>query len=283
MRTLPLLSAIVLAACGSSHSPSEDAGSSLDAGLPSPSDAGAPPASDAGPGPRDAGPVPDTGPPRAELGAACETDAECQTGVCLDERTLNSTGGMCSASCADGSPCPEGSACRTDGFCWRTCDWRPDSERTCEREGFECGSADLAGICLPTCYGARFCAADQTCDRNMQCRDPLAEPRGACRINQDCAPLEACLQEHRYGFPDGQCTRLGCASDRDCDGGLCLEHTRPDGEIRPYCAPRCATGADCREGYACVDGACRPSCESDLHCTDPFTRCDVASGLCRGT
>ncbi len=266
MRTLLLLSAIALAACGSAHSPSDDAGPP-DGGLTAP--------------PADAGPGPDAGAPPAELGSSCATDADCLSGFCVDERELNSAGGVCSASCEDGSPCPEGSVCSSAGFCLPSCDGTLDPAEACERRGWVCGASESSRICLPACYEPADCAADRVCDGNLQCRDPLAAPRGGCRISPDCAPLEWCLQEHRYGFPDGLCARVRCASDADCEGGLCLEHTRPDGETQAYCAPRCADVSDCRDGYGCVDGACRPRCESDLHCTDdPFTRCDVASGLC---
>ncbi len=230
----------------------------------------------------DAGAPPDSGSPLGAIGAPCETDAQCSSGMCLDERAWNSTGGACSASCAGGRACPAGSACiENSEICLAACNPSADPSAACERRGTICGIAGMIAVCIPACRERADCAPGEVCDDGAQCRDPLATPRGGCRINQDCGPAEWCRQEHVFGFPGGQCTDIRCDVGEECwGGGLCVMHTAPNGLSRQVCLARCASDGDCRAGYACADTACRPRCESDAHCIDPLTRCDVGSGLC---
>ena len=90
-----------------------------------------------------------------------------------------------------------------------------------------------------------------------------------------------------------------CAANEDCHGGLCLPH--PGG----YCSADCTTdgcpddslcqfvdgaavclapcgGPECRAGYQCFSGACRPACADDGGCGKGFAcnggRCEPLPG-----
>lgn len=74
-------------------------------------------------------------------------------------------------------------------------------------------------------------------------------------------------------FPGGYCTRTcpdgTCPGEADCDTG-----TDP-----ALCLARCAAPADCRDGYQCWRGNCRPQCARDADCGEGAT-CE--EGVCAG-
>jgi phospholipase C len=87
------------------------------------------------------------------------------------------------------------------------------------------------------------------------------------------------VNDDTFGMPRGLCTH-GCTTSADCgSSGACVSvnGTR-------VCAPSCAHGADCREGYNCVpqpsgEHACMPVCDRDAECgTGAF--CNLETGFC---
>jgi len=90
----------------------------------------------------------DIGAGNGDIGAACETSADCAGGLYCDRSFF--PGGYCSTSCSGDVPCPAGSAC----FCLAT------SQGGCDD-----------GICLQTCMASSECREDDgyVCDADMTC------------------------------------------------------------------------------------------------------------------
>ena len=74
-------------------------------------------------------------------------------------------------------------------------------------------------------------------------------------------------------FPGGYCT-LDCTSMECGEGAICDRSFSPD-----LCLDACASGSECRSGYQCFRGGCRPMCSGDAECGDA-ARCE--SGMCVG-
>lgn len=51
--------------------------------------------------------------------------------------------------------------------------------------------------------------------------------------------------------------------------------------VAPVCLARCVTSTDCRDGYQCFLGNCRPLCRADSECAVSGARCHV-DGTCEG-
>jgi len=78
--------------------------------------------------------------------------------------------------------------------------------------------------------------------------DPKAKPLGSpCTIDTDCSGL--C----NLGLPDGMCV-IPCDGATPCKKGTCVQF----GETISYCMPPCENNNDCRDGYTCWSGHCRP-------------------------
>ena len=75
------------------------------------------------------------------------------------------------------------------------------------------------------------------CEKGAQVTTGLGKACGTtaqCEVGLDCETT----------FPGGYCT-ADCASNADCDSGLCVNDT---------CLAECGDEGDCREGYSCVHG-----------------------------
>jgi len=102
------------------------------------------------------------------------------------------------------------------------------------------------------------------------CSEGPEKNGSACDVNTVCDGI--CL----LGMPDGLCTSictvLPCGANEVC--------TWIAGN--DYCLPACEANEDCRTGYACVLGVCRPPggvgvvCEEDADCESGL----CAAGLC---
>ncbi len=94
---------------------------------------------------------------------------------------------------------------------------------------------------------------------------------GACA--DGCEGL-ACVDDGR--FPGGYCTSV-CDDETPCpDIATCV----PDLGL-PLCLAMCSGPADCRDGYRCWRGTCRPPCSSDGECGAESV-CDTETGTCGG-
>ncbi len=90
-----------------------------------------------------------------------------------------------------------------------------------------------------------------------------------------------CLLENE-GFPKGYCSFM-CDMDtsknygcNDADGKYVAYS---DGWGDGFCYHKCSTPKDCREGYRCESGSCRPDCnDSDKNCT--YGICNTTTNVC---
>lgn len=75
-------------------------------------------------------------------------------------------------------------------------------------------------------------------------------------------------------FPGGYCSRV--CEDGTCGAGaVCIPDFGP-----PLCLATCTRGTDCRDGYQCWAGTCRPPCSGDAQCGSAGATC--IDGTCSG-
>lgn len=205
----------------------------------------------------------------SEVGAACASGDQCNSGTCLTAYP----GGYCTSACGTQlSQCEPGSEC----FGWRdataTCMARCEADAAC-RAGYRCevsaveaGGSSVRGFCVPRCDAYGSCPDGQSCDpRAGACVEGAAAPGpiGAfCHGDADCAAGTCDVS-----WPNGYCT-AGCGS---CEAGAVCVDAR--------CLRGCAGASDCRFQYVCVAGGCQPGCATDADCSGELL-CNSASGLC---
>lgn len=94
----------------------------------------------------------------------------------------------------------------------------------------------------------------------------------ACDDTTPCGGGLSCIIDPI--FPGGYCTT-------PCDSTACPETSScVEDFLTPLCLAACAGDMDCRSGYSCWRGTCRPPCSVDSHCGDGDARC--VSGSCTG-
>lgn len=89
---------------------------------------------------------------------------------------------------------------------------------------------------------------------------------------EGCEEL-TCVDDAR--FPGGYCTSL-CADAPCGEGAVCVDELGA-----PLCLAACTVPGDCRDGYDCWRGTCRPPCTGDPECGADAT-CDESTGTCSG-
>jgi len=95
--------------------------------------------------------------------------------------------------------------------------------------------------------------------------DPITPAAG--EIGAACAEESACNSAFCLAdpsFPENYCT-LDCAADGVCpEGAVCQDYL-----TYKFCLDACAGDEECRGGYVCDYGTCRPPCNRDDACTKP--------------
>ncbi|MEZ4339420.1 MAG: hypothetical protein R3B82_22585 [Sandaracinaceae bacterium] len=230
----------------------------------------------------------------ANLGQICSAGrGSCAGGVCLDEGNYGWPDSYCVALGCD--PVAQ-TGCPGDGVCIDGADGQGVCLDGCTadgdcRAGYDCRPADAADAtsptaCVPGCDDSTVCGNDGfVCNPGTgQCNQVfdnmnLGEP---CTGGMDCAGGR-CLSEADDGWPAGTCAFPGCRLSgtgpaADCPtGSVCVDDGTGDPTIG-VCVDECTMPADCRPGYDCDAGACRPAC-SDADCGAGRT-CNATSGLC---
>lgn len=228
----------------------------------------------------------------APLGAACDSAAECASGVCGAPSTAAAR--FCSAFCTLGVP-----GCGFDGS-------EPKIGAACVLP-IVAGEGDGdRGLCLELCDTAddclepgSTCVAEPTSGRAGVCvRPALAPPPGTgeegtssigapCETDADCADGSSCLSVDSDPFgagggpPGGYCS-APCASAADCGSGNACLGAASGG----LCLRACTLGDDesCgdRDSVVCTPigtgAVCLPLCSSNAECGT--LRCNPALGLC---
>ncbi len=215
----------------------------------------------------------------APLGAPCERDYHCASGVCAapyEEAALTGwSDGMCIAPCGSAS-CGEDAACTVfDGASWCLPACVPGAPDGC-RDGYGCHPG--SEVCLPDCRLGWDCGAGYVCDVDTgRCELPALAPVGdPCAAGIDCQTGLCAPEQDADGFigwTGGMC--LGA-----CGSDLCgVDTTCAVLDGSAWCLPSCA--APCRTGYVCdADyGACLPDCRLGWSCLVGFV-CNADSGVC---
>lgn len=282
---LPAL-AVLLPACGSATTTSEDDGGTGDAPPADvPGETDVPPEADAPPPdvPPEAledagGDEADAAPGRA-IGAPCSLAEQCADGLvpaeCLTMVwAIEAPNGYCTAiGCHDDADCPGGAevaACAELYGGVRACFRRCASEADCRiDEGYRCidpdGDDSAPRVCLPFCRANTDCTEpDMACDthgRPPLCHDATGRQNGEpCAHHSDCAAGSYCLAERALfgGWPKGYCTQ-DCLTEEECgNGGTCILSCADD-DGRPTTDP---CDDDTRPGVPDPDnrGICMATC-----------------------
>ncbi len=199
-------------------------------------------------------------------GAACNVDADCTTGFCVDHVCCNQ---RCAAGCesclainkasgADGTCGPVKAGLDPHGACV------DQTVATCGTTS-KCGGAGAcafyaAGLsCAPTCNGGVI--VERECNGDGSCV--------GVRFGADCsAAMQACING-----ACAACTATAqCATGRYCKQGQCL----------PMLAlgATCAAATDCTSGF-CVDGVCcDTACAGNCQTCIGALKASGTSGTC---
>jgi hypothetical protein len=161
-----------------------------------------------------------------DLGAACESDRDCDSGACLGSPPV------CVPRCDAGNPCDDTLRCVLDGV-----------RRVCVPPGGD-GAAGAACVESSACVSGT-CIEPPGEDDGGVCVDNC-EVRADCPIDGDaCVRLlggaRVCLEP----LDDG----LACQAADACDGGHCVVDF--DGASR--CASECEDDGTCDDGAVCAE------------------------------
>ena len=98
----------------------------------------------------------------------------------------------------------------------------------------------------------------------------IGEP---CGEGTTCPTGLACIGDGRFagGYCSAMCPDGTCPGDAACD----------DSYGPPLCLASCLVPSDCRDGYQCWRGSCRPLCADGIDCGGGTARCE-ADGRCVG-
>jgi len=228
------------------------------------------------------------------FGAACTSDLECQSLVCL---VLDADNAVCSDACDPANNnCPGGVECDAVqgvpgalGYC------RPSGQvpegGDCPDAAHRCGpglqcvyeTADGAPVCRASCEPFGQCGPGRGCTpynfADWYCL-PLDRPAAGTPCDPDAALCQGGLYCLRIDNVDGVC--VAPCDDLDaqgCGGNACLEVDGPEGNLGA-CSPGAgALGAPCVARYECLDfqclndgsgGICSHICSADAPCPAGF-------------
>ncbi|MEO6950281.1 MAG: hypothetical protein ABI321_00605 [Polyangia bacterium] len=251
--------------------------------------------------------------PRAQVGALCTSDLECEGGVCVHEPSCK---GTCVAYASYGAPCGtsdvEHTCDPTVAWCSGTCQPKRARGKACSDDvacaiGFVCVDGTCADPIIlddgTTCDGSEPCKSGRYCDPAAHVCTKQLQRGVACDTALACQDGLACLG--LVGGTTGTCTDWGdvgsscsstgvsgCPRSQTCEGGVC---TAPS--FVPYAAERCVT-TPCAAGLGCsltqvcdwlhpragsCSGAAATLCEPGLVCSTYGDDLGVGPGVCTST
>jgi hypothetical protein len=186
--------------------------------------------------------------PKADVGAACETDDDCKTLSCSPYASV--------CRVPPGSPCTS-----TDcDFC--VCD--PSGFSFCDAPGCSADGCGSNGICLQdVVFGGTYCELRCTGTNDPSCPgtcDYTADPAMLYCKCSSCSQTIAKRALGRLCESDDECTSNQCYGPGSCSGV-------PRGTSCGWCSATCSSTADCGAGLECVeipctvpDSSCTPKC-----------------------
>jgi hypothetical protein len=190
------------------------------------------------------------------LGAACMTDADCLSEVCLDTSLLRiaaTAPRICGMACCSQSDCPAGSVCWVPGSGTRSC-LPPAMLMRTPGGGAPGSSCSADSQCMSGLCGSSHDGCLSACGRSADCSGlvcTLSEP--ASIPGRSDYALFACVSD----FPGGT-QRVGqaCCSPSDCRSGQCLNPGSTFGFCSGSCTEACRTDADCPRADTFAEGYC---------------------------
>ncbi len=224
-----------------------------------------------------------------EVGSPCDSNDECESGVCVPDGTMPN--GYCSIlNCDEDTLCPPGSHCYdVPGDAPPICVAYCDPDVTCRPgEGYVCQplSRTDVNICVPEC-DETSCEAGSWCDSST----------GLCKLPPECdlTANDPCdtANSDRICYPDTTAlSSTGGFCLLQCDpadpGEVCnllvYEVCQPlegDPDNAGICVPEvCEDNEDCPAGAVCQDAACQPParCDENGDCEDTDTSCVGGAG-----
>jgi hypothetical protein len=243
-----------------------------------------------------------------DLGATCSTDADCDTGHCVDGVCCESAcTGKCEAcdvagslgKCVPATGAPHGSHGACPGVnpgtaCGDQCNGADRSACHVPSTSAKCGVDACTGgtqTTVSSCDGAGACVDTSKACGTHACAGKVCGT--TCAVKADCAAGNYCNASHACVPLEGlgkACTDTGdCTSPASCVDGVCCESstcgagkTCAGASHKGICTAlngqTCAAATECASGF-CVDGLC---CESA--CADQCAACDVGGheGHCFG-
>ncbi len=245
----------------------------------------------------------------------CGSDCAGPGSTCLTEEVTGMPGGLCAASCFNGTSCPTGYQC-SDTVCYRSCQTNAD-----------CGAQSycLIGRCTPMCLSNADCQSGNCNPYLGNCLPPgQTAPGGGldarCTQNSDCKS-NYCLYGHcatACSTEVGTCPEGGVCWQVEGEMGICYPscdlatgcaYTDRRCEVRsvgqtPSCLPttnagcfgptpsptaghKCGCDADCDPGSTCLtesvsglpQGICAVNCQTDADCPGN-DQCAQVVGFC---
>lgn len=221
-------------------------------------------------------------------GDTCDSNRECQSGLCQTNWGNSCSLGLIGSPCANDKECADGLVCSTNGsntcspgteFSW--CD--DDNEcrgglvcnttyrNTCQTRGYvkESCSASSGGIYGGCPSGTDYC---QTMGTNF-CTN--GQPGSPCSVNKECAPPPGAPSDwlKSHNWVEGACARHtcmtgkiggGCDEDVDCFNNKCYTEGDFGVCVSGGIGSRCDSQNDCDENIEdikCTDGRCLIGCD----------------------
>ncbi|MBN2724731.1 MAG: hypothetical protein JXR95_11730, partial [Deltaproteobacteria bacterium] len=102
----------------------------------------------------------------------------------------------------------------------------------------------------------------------------------ALPLGSACDETSNCQGVCNLALPDGMCVEA-CSNELPCGEGICVQYS----DTLSYCMPECAANEECREGYTCLGGFCRPPTEMGSPCEEvedceASENVDCKEGIC---
>ena len=164
----------------------------------------------------------------------------CDNGQVDDGEMGADCGGICSATCANGTTCEKNSDCTSD-FCNASKECADSPCNNASHDDGEMG-VDCGGICSATCDNGTTCEKAGDCTSGY-CNDDNVCATAPCTGDEECGTggkcnagtCETCDDGVKNGYETGtdcggQCDNKcaggeGCEKDDDCLSGVCTEAT----------------------------------------------------------
>jgi hypothetical protein len=188
------------------------------------------------------------------LGAPCQNNTECDSGVCLTD--FFTTGApYCSATCAANEGCSFTDL--SEGTCLNFLDIGTRCIRTCEfsacPEGHLCSVDASSSVDFCADWTAEFCSGDADCAGDPNGETACDLVTGGKNLVSACQPPYGLLPP---GSPCDGTPPAPCSTDPDCPSGWSCDTAAGSCEL-PF-SERCT--------WLCIDGFCASPCTNDLDC-----------------